>query len=355
MTISPEPHRRGALPIFKETVEDTFEVFGRTRFPGLERKLEDWIEKNPHLLFPDETVMWFGRQVPSSFGKPLDLLGFDKAGACVVVELKRGMTPREVIAQTLEYTAWVDSLGLEELNAIAKAYASRQGKVVEGVEDLYRQAFPGNDEGEDQEGGAPTNVTFNARQRMVVVAEEFSGEIEQTMRYLRTRLGVDISGVRLAVHVAAGEKLVDTEVVVGRERLADASSKTSAPAVTESHEQTKDRVASQFVREKVDELDPWVESFDIPGLLLRHMSGSHHGVWVGRKKIMHYYFAQKWIRFWLNDRSEQDVEVAGALGSGANTQVYGNGIAFNVSTQDEFDLVRPLIARRLETVTLDLD
>jgi hypothetical protein len=51
------------------------------------------------------------------------LLGVDVAGACVVVELKRGQAPREVIAQALEYAAWVDSRDLSDLDNLAREYA----------------------------------------------------------------------------------------------------------------------------------------------------------------------------------------------------------------------------------------
>jgi hypothetical protein len=336
------------VPIYRETKADTFEPFEKTPFPGIEQKLEDWIEHNPNLLFPDETVVWFGRQTPSEFGKPLDLLGFDETGACVVVELKRGMTPREVIAQTLEYTAWVDSLGLDELNGVAKVYASRHGRAVEGLRDLYREAFPDSSGEDENDGeGIESNVTFNARQRMVIVAEEFSGEIEQTLRYLRTRLGVDISGVSFAVHVAGGERLVDTEIVVGRERPLDASSKSAGPAVTESHEQTKDRVTSDFVRAQVDALEEWLQSL-AAGVTIRHGGGSNHGVWVGAKRAVHYYFAQKWLHFWLPNRADHDLETLRGLSDPVSVRASGQGVAFNVANEADLDLAKPLLLHRMQ-------
>ncbi|MGH2541042.1 MAG: hypothetical protein ACRDGK_11015 [Actinomycetota bacterium] len=63
----------------------------------------------------------------TEFGKTLDLLGVDEQGACVLVELKKGQAPRELIAQALEYTAWIDSLSLDDLDSIAARYGSGKG------------------------------------------------------------------------------------------------------------------------------------------------------------------------------------------------------------------------------------
>ena len=69
-----------------------------------EKDFENWLENSPNLLLEEEgeTIIWIGRQVKISTedtGKYLDLLGIDSSGDVVIVELKKGRTPREVIAQ----------------------------------------------------------------------------------------------------------------------------------------------------------------------------------------------------------------------------------------------------------------
>ena len=68
-----------------------------------ERNLEDWIEIDPKILDPD--VLIIGRQVDTGFGR-IDLLGIRSDGSLLIIELKRDKTPREVIAQVLEYACW---------------------------------------------------------------------------------------------------------------------------------------------------------------------------------------------------------------------------------------------------------
>src|SRR4051794_8421924 len=106
------------MPLYRVNEAGTFVPFEATPFPDVERVLEEWIEKNPHLLLHGETVAFIGRQPRTVHGKFLDLLGIDVTGACVIVELKRGEAPREVIAQSLEYAAWVDTLTRDKLDAI---------------------------------------------------------------------------------------------------------------------------------------------------------------------------------------------------------------------------------------------
>ena len=48
-------------------------------------------------------------------GSELDLLFVDKNGALGIVELKRGKSPRDVIAQILEYASTLYKLSLDEL------------------------------------------------------------------------------------------------------------------------------------------------------------------------------------------------------------------------------------------------
>ena len=59
----------------------------------------------------------------------------DGDGNLVVVELKRGQTPRDVTSQALKHSAWVKGLGFAEITGIADAYQGAIGT----LEEAYRE------------------------------------------------------------------------------------------------------------------------------------------------------------------------------------------------------------------------
>lgn len=59
-----------------------------------------------------------GRQVGTEHGGWIDLLAIAPDGTLVVAELKCDKTPREVVAQALDYASWIESLDLEDVAAI---------------------------------------------------------------------------------------------------------------------------------------------------------------------------------------------------------------------------------------------
>ena len=87
-----------------------------------ESVLEGWLESNPNGILEDGPLLIIGRQVPTDLGKSIDLLGIDRDGNVVVVELKRDRTPRDVVAQALEYAAFAARLDVDELESIFDEY-----------------------------------------------------------------------------------------------------------------------------------------------------------------------------------------------------------------------------------------
>ncbi len=73
---------------------------------NLEADLELLLENNPEYFFENSKILIIGRQVTTNLNTFIDLLGIDKTGNTIVIELKRNKTPRETVAQLLEYASF---------------------------------------------------------------------------------------------------------------------------------------------------------------------------------------------------------------------------------------------------------
>jgi hypothetical protein len=141
----------------------------------LEAKLEALIETDPSVL--GTPLLIIGRQVPTGFGGFIDLLGVDAEGAVHVLELKRDRTPRDVVAQALDYGSWVQSLGNEEIRDIFAHH--RRGAV---FDEEFAAIF----------GGAAPPDEINEDHHLTVVASQLDPATERIVRYL-SDLGIPIN------------------------------------------------------------------------------------------------------------------------------------------------------------------
>lgn len=78
-----------------------------------EQQLEDMIVREPRILSSE--WMLIGRQEVTTHGGRIDLLAIAPDGALVLIELKRDRTPREVVAQALDYASWVAELTADRI------------------------------------------------------------------------------------------------------------------------------------------------------------------------------------------------------------------------------------------------
>jgi hypothetical protein len=137
-------------------------------------------------------LLRLGRQVVTDFGKRIDLLAMDREGDLYVIELKKDRTPREVVAQTLEYGFWVQSLSFK---AIRDLFAKHH----EGED--FESAFTSFFETEVPEA-------VNTSHQLVVLATGMDTSTEQIVEYVR--------GYEVPLNVLFFEYLADD----GREYLA---------------------------------------------------------------------------------------------------------------------------------------
>lgn len=142
-----------------------------------ESKLENSIVQDISIL--SAQLMLIGRQVATSYGKFIDMLAIDMSGNLSVIELKKSRTPREVVAQLLDYASWIKSLSHEEIAAIYSDKNSGK-KLEEGFADAFGISLP---------------EQINQRHDLIVVASELDTSTERIINYLTDNYGVPINAV----------------------------------------------------------------------------------------------------------------------------------------------------------------
>jgi len=171
-----------------------------------ETDLEVLLENNPEYFFEESKILIIGRQVTTNLNSLIDLFGIDNAGNTVVIELKRGKTPRETIAQLLEYASFIENLDYSQLNDIFQGYLGEESS----LEDYHQQYFKNESD---------EKVSFNKSTKLVIVAQSISREIRQTALFLRKK-GIDIYCMEFKYfETKAGEKIISSDFVVGEEEF----------------------------------------------------------------------------------------------------------------------------------------
>ncbi len=141
----------------------------------LESRLEEWLRHDIGLVSAD--LLLIGQQVETDYGGLIDLLAVDVVGNLVILELKRDRTPRDIVAQALDYASWVEELGHESIAEIASGFLEG-----EALEDAFQKKFR-----ED----LPEVV--NERHRIYIVASSIDMATERIVKYLSETHDVDIN------------------------------------------------------------------------------------------------------------------------------------------------------------------
>ena len=111
------------------------------------------------------------------YGSRLDLLAIDAEGNLNLLELKRDKTPREVVAQVLDYGSWASTLSRDDIIDIATKH----------LDQPFEAAF------EDVFGSAPPDE-LNGDLSLTIVAAELDASSERIVNYLRD-FGVPVNAV----------------------------------------------------------------------------------------------------------------------------------------------------------------
>ena len=150
-----------------------------------ESRLEEILDGDISIL--DPRLLVIGRQVLTAYGKYIDLLAMDADAKLVVIELKRDRTPRDVVAQLLDYGSWVRTLADDDIAAIFDAYLRKFHPTHVGTS--LDQAFC------ERFNVAEMPESLNEGHELVVVASELDDSTERIVTYLADEYGAAINAV----------------------------------------------------------------------------------------------------------------------------------------------------------------
>lgn len=142
-----------------------------------ENKLEKVLKKDIKIISDD--LMVIGNQIGTSYGKFIDILAVNSEGKLSIIELKKNKTPRDVVAQTLDYASWVQNLSHKEILEIFKEYNN-------GLD--FEAAF-------FEKFKADPPEELNQEHDILIVSAELDGETERILNYLSDNYNVPINAV----------------------------------------------------------------------------------------------------------------------------------------------------------------
>jgi len=176
-----------------------------------ESLIEDWVAENPALLGLDAIII--GRQVPTAHGKYIDLLALDRSGGVIVIELKKDRTPREIVAQVLDYASWVRTLLTPAIYELAQRHHGGQR-----LSAVYEAHF-----------GDRIPERLNGSHAMLIVASELDPASRRIVEYLSEEHGVSINTAFFNVFEADGGEWLTTDFLLDQAEVEERSERKVRP------------------------------------------------------------------------------------------------------------------------------
>lgn len=133
----------------------------------------------------------------------IDLLGLDRDGCLVVIELKRSEEGGHMDLQSLRYAAMVSTLNFEQAVDVHRKFRESRGLLADSAENVIREFL------DIAEGP----VVFSNKVRIILVSANFSKEITSTVLWLNAQ-GIDMTCVKMRPHSFQGRVLLDIEQVI---------------------------------------------------------------------------------------------------------------------------------------------
>jgi hypothetical protein len=136
-----------------------------------EKHFEEWVAKNPKLLFTDEDAVLVIAQEVS--GEPMaDILAVDSEGNLIIIEAKRDWSDRNTVGQILDYAAHLREWDYDAFNARARKYLGHDVELI----DRFREFVDNPDFPKDE---------LCKVQRLYIVAPDSDSSLFRVINWLK--------------------------------------------------------------------------------------------------------------------------------------------------------------------------
>ena len=223
----------------------------------LEKDIEDFIHSNGEILI-GRKLLFIGKQVITETGKRIDLLAIDQSGSLLVIELKKGIAPREMMAQILDYSSWLSKLSERQLEELARNHFKKFNipfnSLLDGFEKTFKSELP------SRFGHKIVNVLF---------AQDFPQDLINSTQYLINN-GTPIYLIKFDYyeHLDKGLFLLIDNITSEENELSETeenqfvATKLSKPTTVVSHKTIYRRIINELADFLENNYGDWLESFD---------------------------------------------------------------------------------------------
>ena len=133
----------------------------------------------------------------------IDLLGIDRTGNLVVIEIKRDRLPREVLAQAIDYASDAAEWTIEKIGEICTDYSGK------GLEEHRSESFPDID---------LESLNVNETQRIILVGFSVESALERMIGWLSDNFNVNINAIVLSyARTSGGDELLTKTSIISEE------------------------------------------------------------------------------------------------------------------------------------------
>ncbi|MBU2630384.1 MAG: hypothetical protein KKE61_17365, partial [Proteobacteria bacterium] len=136
-------------------------------------------------------LMIIGRQIHTDFGGYIDILALDADGDLAIIELKRDKTPRDVVAQCLDYASWISELNYNRITDLYKKYNGKN------LSDQYQEFF-----------NEQLPESLNENHQIVIVAASLDDSTERIIQYLSDKHSMNINAVFFNIFELNGTQIL---------------------------------------------------------------------------------------------------------------------------------------------------